>query len=174
MEQPNILFLCADDLCPKNLSCFGDSFAKTPHFDRLASQGMVFERAYCHQSLCGPSRAAVMTGRRLDGSNALAESVDYRKALPDVVTIPGMFREAEYFCASFGKVSHLHLYVLDPQSWSMPEQVYDVKKRDEYLRPENRLRGFIHPMSYEEAPFVEKLSAWIRAEAWNEPVPCAR
>lgn len=145
---PNILFLCADDLRPKNLGCYGDDFAITPNFDRLAAGGMVFERAYCHQSLCGPSRAAVMTGRRLDGSNALVESPDYRRALPDVVTIPQMFKQAGYFCASFGKVNHLHPYVLDPESWTIPEQVYDVKKRDEYLRPENRLRGFIHPMSY--------------------------
>lgn len=144
----NVLFVCADDLRPKNLGCYGDSFAITPNFDRLASRGMLFERAYCHQSLCGPSRASLMTGRRLDGSNALRQSVDYRTELPDVVTIPQMFKQAGYHCASFGKVNHLHPYVLDPESWSIPEQVYDIKKRDEYLRPENRLRGFIHPMSY--------------------------
>lgn len=150
MSKPplNVLFLCADDLRPKNLGCYGDTFARTPNFDRLAARGMVFERAYCHQALCGPSRAALMTGRRLDGSNALRDTVDYRRALPNVKTIPGMFRDAGYRCLSFGKVNHLHPYVLDPESWSEPEQVYDVRKRDEYLKPENRLRGFIHPMAY--------------------------
>ncbi len=148
MTDPNVLFLCSDDLRPRNLGCYGDDFAITPNFDRLAAGGLLFERAYCHQSLCGPSRAALMTGRRLDGSNALAESVDYRRALPDVVTIPQMFKNAGHYCASFGKVNHLHPYVLDPESWSVPERVYDIKKRDEYLRPENRVRGFINPMSY--------------------------
>lgn len=148
-ESPcNILFVCADDLRPKNLGCYGDQFAITPNFDRLAASGLLFERAYCHQSLCGPSRAALMTGRRLDGSNALAKGPHYRKALPEVVTIPQLFKQNGYHCASFGKVNHLHPYVLDPESWSEPEQVYDIRKRDEYLRPENRVRGFINPMSY--------------------------
>lgn len=91
-----------------------------------------------------------MTGLRLDGSNALSETMDYRKALPEVTTLPQHFLGNGYVAASFGKVNHLHPYVLDPASWSEPESCYDVKKRDEYLNPHNRLRGFIHPMAYGE------------------------
>lgn len=144
----NVLFVCADDLRPAALGCYGNEYAITPNFDRLATSGATFEKAYCHQALCGPSRAALMTGRRLDGSNALAGTLDYRDHLPDVLTIPQIFKNTGHHCVSFGKVNHLHPYILDAASWSEPEQVYDIKKRDEYVLPENRLRGFIDPMSY--------------------------
>lgn len=144
----NVLFVCADDLRPSSLGCYGDPIAVTPNFDRLAASGTLFNRAYCHQALCGPSRASLMTGRRLDFANGLPENFQYRSVLPDVVTLPQLFKNHSWHCVSFGKVNHLHPYVLDPESWSEPEQCFEVTKRDEYLRPENRLRGFINPMSY--------------------------
>ncbi|MEO0447214.1 MAG: hypothetical protein AAF191_14165, partial [Verrucomicrobiota bacterium] len=45
-KKPNILFLAIDDLRPE-LGCYGSTLAKTPHIDRLASEGRLFERAYC-------------------------------------------------------------------------------------------------------------------------------
>ena len=62
-DRPNILFLASDDLrC--TLGCYGDPVAVTPNLDRLADEGLLFERAYCQQAVCNPSRASVLTGRR--------------------------------------------------------------------------------------------------------------
>ena len=62
-EQPpvpyNVLFIAVDDLKPA-LGCYGDPHAKTPAIDRLAARGMLFERAYCMQAVCSPSRNAVL------------------------------------------------------------------------------------------------------------------
>ena len=64
-QPPNILFIAIDDLRPE-LGCYGSSIAKSPNLDRLASEGLKFNRAYCQQAICSPSRASLMTGARPD------------------------------------------------------------------------------------------------------------
>ena len=63
-ERPNILFIISDDHGTNALgTCEKDSPVPLPGFRRLANEGMVFDRAYCANSLCGPSRACMLTGR---------------------------------------------------------------------------------------------------------------
>ena len=59
----NVLYLVFDDLRP-DLSAYGQSFMHTPNIQKLADSGTVFERAYCQQSVCSPSRNSFSTGRR--------------------------------------------------------------------------------------------------------------
>ena len=71
-QRLNVLFIPIDDLRPR-MGCYGDTDAVTPHMDQLAQRGMVFQRAYCQQAVCNPSRAspsaeAVLPGRWLSPS----------------------------------------------------------------------------------------------------------
>jgi arylsulfatase A-like enzyme len=61
--RPNILFIMADDHATQALSCYGSYRNKTPNLDRLAEQGMLFTNCFCTNSICGPSRATILTGK---------------------------------------------------------------------------------------------------------------
>ena len=63
MDQPNILVVMSDQHSRHIAGCYGDPIVATPHIDRLASRGVLFESAYCPFPLCGPSRMAFMTGQ---------------------------------------------------------------------------------------------------------------
>ena len=61
-EQPNILLVVSEDQGWRDAGAYGNAAVKTPNLDRLASQGMRFDRAYCASTLCSPSRAVLNTG----------------------------------------------------------------------------------------------------------------
>src|SRR5262245_17344072 len=85
VRRPNVLFIAADDL-RTNLGCYGDPVAKTPHLDRLSRQSIRFERAYCQQALCNPSRSSLLTGLRPDTLRIWNLPTHFRETRPDVVT----------------------------------------------------------------------------------------
>ncbi len=64
---PNILLITSDQHQRSIAGCYGHPFVRTPHLDRLAAEGVRFERAYCNSPICGPSRISLMTGRHLHG-----------------------------------------------------------------------------------------------------------
>ncbi|MFI4861106.1 MAG: sulfatase [Phycisphaerales bacterium JB063] len=60
--RPNIIFIFTDDHAPHAISAYGSVINETPNIDRLAHEGVLFRRSYCCNSICGPSRAAILTG----------------------------------------------------------------------------------------------------------------
>lgn len=62
-KRPNIIFLLADDLGWADLGCYGNTFHETPNLDKLASEGVQFQRAYAACAVCSPTRASIMTGK---------------------------------------------------------------------------------------------------------------
>jgi arylsulfatase A-like enzyme len=113
----NVLFIAVDDLRPQ-LGCYGDPVVQSPHIDRLAARGLVFNRAYCQQAVCSPSRSSLLTGRRPDSTRVWDLNTHFRAALPEVVTLPQHFRSHGYHTQSFGKIYHGGFD--DPPSWSAP------------------------------------------------------
>lgn len=101
-KKPNILFIITDDHAYQTLGTSKqDSPVALPNFNKLSKQGMVFDRSYCANSLCGPSRACILTGRHshmngfvFNGQHPLDGSQP---------TYPKMLQKAGYQTALFGK-----------------------------------------------------------------------
>src|SRR5688500_15380085 len=62
-QRPNILFIMADDHGYQAISAYGSKVNQTPNIDRLAKEGMRFDRCFVTNSICGPSRAVILTGK---------------------------------------------------------------------------------------------------------------
>jgi len=118
-SKPNILFIAVDDLRPE-FGAYGSKVVKTPNIDRLAARGLTFERAYCQQAVCSPSRTSLLTGARPDTTKVWDLVTHFRKAIPDVVTLPQHFKQNGYFVQGIGKIYHSGFD--DIPSWSVPWQ----------------------------------------------------
>ncbi|MBP88815.1 MAG: hypothetical protein CMJ64_19235 [Planctomycetaceae bacterium] len=116
-SQPNVLFIAIDDLRPE-LGCYGETAIHSPNIDKLASTGVVFERAYCQLAVCNPSRVSIMTGLRPDSTKVWDLATRFRHTIPDAVTLPQQFMKYGYHEVSFGKIFHNPWP--DNESWSEP------------------------------------------------------
>ena len=98
--QPNIVFIFTDDHCEQALSAYDDSRISTPHMDRIASNGIKFTRCYVTNSICGPSRAVIQTGKHshLNGFIRNGNTFDGSQQ-----TFPKLLRKAGYQTAVIGK-----------------------------------------------------------------------
>jgi len=86
-NRPNVLFIAIDDLRPQ-LGCYGKDYIVSPNIDRLAAEGLLFERAYCQQAVCAPSRASILSGCRPDTTRIYDLNTPLRKAMPDILSLP--------------------------------------------------------------------------------------
>ena len=99
-QPPNILFLFTDDHAAHSMSCYGSKINQTPHLDRIASGGMRFDRCYVTNSLCGPSRATILTGKH-SHANGFRQNGD--KFDGSQVTFPKLLQQGGYQTAVIGK-----------------------------------------------------------------------
>ncbi len=114
----NVLFFAVDDLRPE-IACYGDADAITPNLDRLAASGIRFDRAYCQQAVCSPSRVSLLFGRRPDTTKIYDLETPARTFLGDgPVSLPQHFKMNGYEAISLGKI--FHPTIDDPPSWSAP------------------------------------------------------
>ncbi|MEC8013694.1 MAG: glycoside hydrolase family 3 N-terminal domain-containing protein [Verrucomicrobiota bacterium] len=130
----NVLFIAIDDLRPE-LGVYG-SKVKTPHMDRLASKGMLFERAYCQQAVCGASRVSIMGGLypSLTGEQTFHVS-GWRNRHPNLLTLNQHFKEQGYQTIGMGKIYHGSSGAgVDPTHWN---RWIKLHANGHYLKKEN-------------------------------------
>jgi len=105
-HQPNILWLIAEDFSP-DLGCYGEPLVKSPNIDKLAAEGMRFNRAFTTAPVCSASRSAFMTGmyQTTIGAHHHRSHRDDGYQLPEgVKPLPVWLREAGYFTANLRRL----------------------------------------------------------------------
>lgn len=102
---PNIIIIVSDDLGYGDLGCYGQDKIKTPHIDRIASEGIRFTQAYSGSAVCAPARSTLMQGKHTGHARVRGNYYnDYRESLQSGdYTIPMMLKEAGYATGLFGK-----------------------------------------------------------------------
>jgi iduronate 2-sulfatase len=124
-QKYNVLFIAVDDLRPE-LGCYGIEYIKTPHIDKLASEGRMFRNHFVHCAACGPSRSTLLSGRRTLNWSVF-EDIRESAIKPDsIFSLPQLFKENGYKTVGIGKVSHQPGGVMDslqtihevPYSWN--------------------------------------------------------
>jgi arylsulfatase A-like enzyme len=107
-RRPNILFILADDLGAADIGAYGVRDIKTPALDRLAREGLVFDRAYANSAVCSATRTALITGRyqyrlRCGLEEPIAGANKLVGLPPEVPTLPSLLHKAGYSTALVGK-----------------------------------------------------------------------
>jgi arylsulfatase A-like enzyme len=162
-KQPNIVFIFSDDHAYQAISAYGDArkLIQTPHIDRIAKEGMRFDRALVTNSICGPSRAVILTGKysHLNGFYNNTNSV-FNGAQ---TTFPKLLQAAGYQTALIGKW-HLNS---DPQGfdyWQIlqGQGIY-------YNPPMKTAKGVIKTAGYVTDITTDVSMAWVKGRDKSKP-----
>ncbi|MBI1371638.1 MAG: sulfatase-like hydrolase/transferase [Phycisphaera sp.] len=100
-DRPNFLIIMADDCTHSDLAVYGGRNAKTPHLDRFASQGLVFNRAYLAEAMCQPCRAELYSGRFPMGNGC---AWNHSASIPTITTMPQHLGALGYRVGIAGKI----------------------------------------------------------------------
>ena len=100
-QRPNIIFIMSDDHAYQAISAYGDGLNRTPNIDLLAKEGMIFNRAFVNNSLCAPSRAAILTGKYSNLNGIKGNGNEVFDGSQE--TFPKLLHQAGYQTAMIGK-----------------------------------------------------------------------
>lgn len=159
LKRPNIVFFLTDDHAAQAIGCYGSQLMKTPNLDRIAKAGMRFDYCFCTESLCAPSRAAILTGKYGHITGGMAWQRYDRKHK----TFPEYLQQAGYQMAMIGKY-HLGQ---DPPGFDY----YDILPgQGRYHNPEFISKAGKHTVEGHVSDVVVDLAlTWLEARAADQP-----
>jgi len=153
-HQPNILFIMVDDLRPQ-FAAYGRNGMITPTLDRLATEGVVFKRAFVNVPVCGASRASLMTGLRPTSTRFVDYLARADEDAPSIATLPAHLKAAGYTTLSLGKV--LHIEADSAAAWSRPPW---RPEQDEVVLAATSPRNYLDPANIEADRNEEAKHNW--------------
>lgn len=153
--RPNIIYIMTDDHAFQAISAYGSKLVETPNIDRLAGEGVRFDRAFVTNSISSPSRAVCLTGKH-SHMNGLRDNVAIFDSTQQ--TFPKIMRKAGYQTAIVGKW-HLKSEPTGFDYWQvLPDQ-------GDYYKPEFRTKdGIITEKGYVTDVITDKTINWLESE----------
>ncbi len=137
--RPNVIYIMADDLTTQAISAYGGIYkdlAPTPNIDRIASEGMLFQDVLCTNAICGPSRAAILTGN-YSNLNGYYKNESGGKFDETQWTFPQEFQKNGYQTSLFGK---WHLGT-EPQGFDVFKYHNSAGQQGHYWNPKYNING---------------------------------
>lgn len=113
-RKPNIVFVMADQLAAGSIGCYGSQVNSTPNIDRLAANGMRFDRCYTSATICAPSRASILTGRSPVIHGVVTNNLEITADNP---TYPQVLQSCGYKTGGFGKFHHTCMCLPHPEDF---------------------------------------------------------
>lgn len=165
--RPNILFISIDDLRP-TLGVYGDTIAKTPNIDKLATEGMTFRQTFTQVAVCAPSRASLMTGLRPDSTRVWHLGDKFRDINTNAVTMPQYFSKFGYHTVNLGKI--FHNYMPDSISWDEPDLRPKQYKQADWLKRDGEtfyISKEVNALQSIKRDSLLKLRPVRYADGWN-------
>lgn len=165
-DRPNMILFLTDDQRADALGCAGNTVIKTPHIDRLASEGLRFRNMFTTNALCSPSRATILTGL-YSHSHGVMDNGENRKFKPGQVLVSDLLRGAGYEVAFCGK-SHIEGALRD-HKWDYyfgyhGQGTYHNPKIAEGVDGKNEPRtGYIDDI------VTDKAIDWLKTRSTNKP-----
>ena len=169
-QRPNILFIFSDDHAVQAIGAYGSKINKTPNIDRLATSGCVFTRSYCTNSICGPSRASVLTGKHSHKNGFITHGSGPFDG--SQFTFPKQLRAAGYQTALVGKW-HLKSIPTGFEHW---EILAGHGGQGKYYNPDFHIPGptIEEPIQTKQAGYctdiiTDKALAWLQQRDQQRP-----
>ena len=174
IKPPNILWITSEDISP-NLGCYGDIYAKTPHLDQLAKEGVLYKNAFASAPVCAVARSSIISG--LYASSQGTQHMRCRGKRPkDMKLYPELLREAGYYCTNNAKTDY-NLDMDHKSIWDGCHSKAHWRDRAETTQPffsifnlgtshESRVNG---DANYERA--IQNLSQTQLTESGKVPLP---
>lgn len=159
-KRPNIIFLFTDDHAVQSIGAYGSRINETPNIDRLAREGVIFDRCFCCNSICAPSRASVLTGKH-SHANGLMTNLDTFDSRQ--VTFPRLLQEAGYKTALIGKW-HLKTDPVGFDHWEI------LPGQGSYYNPDFRTaEANNHYIGYATDITTNLALDWLEEQSGEEP-----
>ncbi|MBN2175200.1 MAG: sulfatase [Bacteroidales bacterium] len=150
--KPNILFIMADDHAFQAISAYGSGLIQTPNIDRLAQEGIRFDRAFVTNSICSPSRAVILTGK-FSHLNGLRDNVAVFDSTQQ--TFPKLLQKAGYETAVIGKW-HLKSEPTGFDFWKV------LRDQGDYYQPEFKTpEGLVEEKGYVTDVITDLAIDWL-------------
>lgn len=167
-QPPNIIFIMSDDHSTGAISAYGNSLLETPNIDNLAEQGMRFNNCFNVVSLCGPSRAAILSGRYSVHNGYMRNGNSFDR---NQLTFPKLLQQAGYQTAIIGK---WHL-VTQPAGFDyynvIPFQgeFFDCRMKETGQAWQDRDKGGIVQPGYLTEVITDKAIDWLKKRDKEKP-----
>jgi len=129
-QRPNIIYIMADDHANRTIGAYEGSIHQTPNIDRLAEEGAIFTRSYCSNSICGPSRASILTGMHGHMNGVTGNGAPWDNSQ---FVFPRALKENGYTTALIGK---WHLNSLPGDEFGYSKVLTGAGKQGFYYNPD--------------------------------------